>query len=249
MDKPINNKIGRDILGEKLVELGKQNDSIVVLDAGVSGSTKTNYFAHEFPDRFYNVGICEQNMITTAAGLASFNKIPFICAYAIFGIGRAWEQIRNTLSRCDFNVKIIVTHAGITAGRDGSSHQSLEDISIMRPIPNFILISPSDTQQIKWSIDSCIEHSGPMCIRIGRGSYPTIYKSDKIFKIGKGVIIRDGYDATIIASGTMVLLSIKASEILSKKGFNVSIIDMHTIKPLDINIIIEYAKTYIPHFI
>lgn len=233
----------RDAYGEALKELGKQNKDVVVLDADLSGSTKTGVFAKEFPERFINVGIAEQNLIGTAAGLATTGKIPFASSFAMFAAGRAFEIIRNSVAYPKLNVKIAATHAGLTVGEDGASHQALEDISIMRTIPNMVVINPADGVETKAAIMKAAEYKGPMYIRLGRSKVPVIFdEANYKFEIGKGIKLKDGSDVTIIATGIMVALALEAAEALKKEGLEARVINIHTIKPIDKDIIIEAAR-------
>ncbi|WP_143474414.1 transketolase family protein [Proteiniborus sp. DW1] len=233
----------RDAYGEALKELGKLNKDVVVLDADLSGSTKTAVFAKEFPERFINVGIAEQNLIATAAGLATTGKIPFASSFAMFAAGRAFEIIRNSVAYPKLNVKIAATHAGLTVGEDGASHQALEDISIMRTIPNMVVLNPADGVETKAAIMKAAEHKGPVYIRLGRSKVPVIFDEENYkFEIGKGIKVRDGSDVTIIATGIMVSLALEAAEALKKEGIEARIINIHTIKPIDKDIIIEAAR-------
>jgi len=196
-------KMAREAYGECLVELGKNDQRIVVLDGDLSASTKTAKFAQAYPDRFFNVGIAEQNMVGVAAGLAASGKIPFVSTFSIFASGRAWEQIRNTVSVCGFNVKIVVTHGGISVGPDGVSHQSLEDIAIMRVIPGMTVIVPCDAPETVAAVKAAVEYQGPVFIRLGRPKVPTIWTGDR-FKIGKAQLVTKGSDVTIVSCGIMV---------------------------------------------
>jgi len=233
----------RDAYGEALKELGKINKDVVVLDADLSGSTKTAVFAKEFPERFINVGIAEQNLIGTAAGLATTGKIPFASSFAMFAAGRAFEIIRNSVAYPKLNVKIAATHAGLTVGEDGASHQALEDISIMRTIPNMVVINPADAVETKAAIMKVAEYVGPVYIRLGRSKVPVIFdESNYKFEIGKGIKVKDGSDVTIIATGIMVALALEAAETLKKEGIEARVINIHTIKPIDKDIIIEAAR-------
>lgn len=233
----------RDAYGEALKELGKINKDIVVLDADLSGSTKTGVFAKEFPERFINVGIAEQNLIGTAAGLATTGKIPFASSFAMFAAGRAFEIIRNSVAYPKLNVKIAATHAGLTVGEDGASHQALEDISIMRTIPNMVVLNPADGVETKAAIKKAAEYKGPVYIRLGRSKVPVIFDEESYeFEIGKGIKLREGTDVTIIATGIMVSLAMEAAEILKKEGLEARVINMHTIKPIDKDIILEAAR-------
>jgi transketolase len=231
----------RDVYGQTLVELGKKNPDIVVLDADLSGSTRTKLFAKEFPNRFFNFGVAEQNMAATAAGLASCGKIVFISTFAMFATGRAWDQIRNTVCYNNFNIKIVASHAGISVGPDGSSHQAVEDIAIMRAIPNITIIVPCDGPETKDAVIAASNTPGPFYIRLGRSKVPTI-ENKKSFKIGKGCILQDGEDVSIIACGMMVKFAQEAAEHLKKEGISARLINIHTIKPLDNEIIIQAAK-------
>jgi transketolase len=222
----------RDIYGKTLVELGKQNKDIVVLDADLSGSTRTSFFAKEFPERFFNFGVAEQNMMATAAGLASCGKTVFVSTFAMFATGRAWDQVRNTVCYNNFNVKIVATHAGITVGEDGSSHQALEDIALMRIIPNMKIIVPCDGPQTRDAVITAIKTPGPFYIRLGRAKFPTV-EAKKEFEFGKAQVLKQGSDVTLIACGLMVCSALEASEILAKEGIDAGVINLHTLKPFD----------------
>lgn len=232
----------RESYGKALKELGKENESVVVLDADLSTATKTNIFAKEFPSRFINFGIAEQDMISTAAGLAASNKIPYASTFAVFAAGRAYDQIRNSICYPKLNVKICATHSGITVGEDGATHQMIEDISMMRTLPNMTVISVSDDVQTKWAAREISKIEGPVYLRLSRMATPIIYSEDQKFEIGKAIQIGEGTDASIIATGDVVCEALKAKEILEEKGLNVRVIDMHTIKPIDEEIIIKCAK-------
>lgn len=232
----------RDVYGKTLVELGRKYSDIVVVDADLSVSTKTCLFAKEFPDRFFNVGVAEQNLIGFSAGLASCGKTVFASSFAIFATGRAWEQIRNTVCASNLNVKIVCTHAGITVGEDGLSHHSTEDIALMSVIPGITVIVPCDGPQTKQAIISAYHHKGPVYIRLNRPKFPVVTKETDPFTIGKAILMHDGKDATIIACGLMVSKGLEAIEVLEKKGISARLINMHTIKPLDKEIIIQSAK-------
>ncbi len=232
----------RQSYGEALVELGKENEKIIVLDADLSSATKTNLFAKEFPNRFFDIGISEQDMIGTAAGFATCGKIPYASTFAVFAAGRAYDQIRNGVCYPNLNVKICATHAGITVGEDGASHQMLEDIGMMRAIPNMTVISPSDDIQTKWVIKEISKIDGPVYVRLSRAATPIIYESDEKFEIGKAVQIGKGNDATIFATGDTVAEAIKAKELLEKQGKFVRVVDIHTIKPIDKDMIVKCAK-------
>jgi transketolase len=232
----------RDIYGKTLAELGKANNNIVVLDADLSGSTKTSVFAKAFPERFFNFGVAEQNMMATAAGLASCGKTVFASTFAMFATGRAWEQIRNSLAYNNFDVKVVATHAGVTVGPDGASHQALEDIALMRAIPNMKIIVPCDGPQTKDAILAAFSSKGPVYVRIARCNVPTVEDKGE-FKFGQAQVLRQGEDAAIIACGIMVNEALIAAEILAKKGIQAKVINMHTIRPLDTRAIIEAATS------
>lgn len=239
----INRKIAtRASYGEALAELGGKNENVVVLDADLSGATKTSVFAKKFPDRFFDVGIAEQDLMGTATGMATFGKIPYVSTFAVFAAGRAYDQVRNTVAHTNSNVKICATHAGITVGEDGATHQMLEDIGMMKAIPNMTVICPSDDTQTKWIIKEISKIDGPVYVRLSRLATPVIYEEDNQFEIGKGVQIGNGTDATIIAAGVTVAEALKAQEILKGKGIDVRVVDMHTIKPIDKELIIKCAK-------
>jgi len=231
----------RDIYGKTLVELGKENKDLVVLDADLSGSTRTGLFAKEFPDRFFNIGVAEQNMMAVAAGLASCGKTVFVSTFAIFATGRAWEQVRNSVAYNKFNIKIVATHAGLTVGPDGSSHQALEDIALMRVIPNMNIIVPCDGPQTREAIIASINESGPFYIRLGRAKFVTIENKGE-FKFGKAQVLTEGSDAAIIACGGLVNEALIAAENLLKKGVKCRVINVHTIKPLDKEAVLDAAR-------
>ncbi|SHF64020.1 transketolase [Caldanaerobius fijiensis DSM 17918] len=238
------NKIAtRESYGKALAEIGEHNIDIVVLDADLSKSTKTADFAKKFPERFFNVGISEQDLMGTAAGLATCGKIPFASSFAIFATGRAFEQIRNSIAYPKLNVKIAATHAGITVGEDGATHQSVEDIAIMRAIPGMVVINPADDVEARAAVKAAAEYKGPVYIRLGRLSVPVIYEEDNYrFEIGKGIVLKEGKDVTIIATGIMVAAALEAYEILKGKGIEAKVIDIHTIKPIDEELIIKAAR-------
>ena len=237
-----NKKATRQSYGEALAELGEEKENIVVLDADLSSATKTNIFAKKFPERFFDMGIAEQDMVSTAAGMSTMGRVPFLSTFAVFAAGRAYDQIRNSVCYPKLNVKICATHAGITVGEDGATHQMLEDISIMRTLPNMIVISPSDDMQTKWAIKEAAKIKGPVYVRLSRLATPEIYNSQSEFEFGKGVQFGDGTDGTVIATGVTVAEALKAKEELENKGINIRIIDIHTIKPIDKDIIIKAAK-------
>ncbi len=241
MDENIK-KATRQSYGEALLELGKENENIVVFDADLSTATKTNLFAKEFTNRFFDMGIAEQNMISTAAGMATCGKIPYASTFAVFAAGRAYDQIRNSVCYPKLNVKICATHAGITVGEDGATHQMIEDISLMRTLPNMTVISTSDDLQTKWAVKEISKINGPVYLRLSRLATPIIYDENQKFEIGKAVQIGEGTDATIFATGVTVSEAIKAQGILKEKGINVRVIDVHTIKPIDKEMIVKCAK-------
>ncbi|MGI5998157.1 MAG: transketolase family protein [Lutispora sp.] len=232
----------REAYGAALAELGEKYKDVVVLDADLSKSTKTNDFKKKYPERFFNMGISEQDLLGTAAGFATCGKIPFASTFAMFATGRAFEQIRNSIAYPKLNVKIAATHAGITLGEDGASHQAIEDVAIMRAVPNMTIINPADALSTRKAIEAAILHNGPMYIRLGRLGVPEVYKNDIDFEIGKGIILEEGKDVTIIAAGFMVYIALEASAMLNEEGISAEVIDMHTIKPIDKELIINSAK-------
>lgn len=232
----------RESYGKKLVELGKENKDIVVLDADLATATKTELFKKEFPNRFFDMGIAEQDMLSTAAGMATCGKIPFASTFAVFAAGRAYDQIRNSICYPKLNVKICATHSGISVGEDGATHQMLEDIGLMRGLPNMTVLSVSDDIETKWAVEEILKIDGPVYLRLGRLASPIIYEENQKFEIGKGIQIGDGCDATVIATGLMVSEAIKAKEELEKNGIDIRVVDMHTIKPIDRELIVKCAK-------
>ena len=237
-----NKKATRESYGEALLELGKENENVVVFDADLSAATKTKLFAKEFPNRFFNMGIAEQNMVTTAAGMSTCDKIPYASTFAVFAAGRAYDQIRNSICYPNLNVKICATHAGVTVGEDGATHQMIEDISMMRTLPNMTVISTSDDIQTKWAVKEISKVKGPVYLRLSRLATPIIYDENQKFELGKAIQIGEGADATIFATGVTVSEAIKAQENLKEKGINVRVVDVHTIKPIDKDMIIKCAK-------
>jgi len=231
----------RDAYGKTLVELGKLHKDIVVLDADLSSSTRTVLFAKEFPERFFNIGVAEQNMMAISAGLASCAKTVFVSTFAIFATGRAWDQVRNTVCYSNSNVKIVATHAGLTVGPDGATHQALEDIVLMRAISNMNIIVPCDAPETREALMAAYEKKEPFYIRLGRPKVPTI-ENKKPFHFGKAYNLREGNDAAIIACGIMVNEALLAAGELLQKGISVRVINMHTIKPLDAETVIKAAK-------
>jgi transketolase len=230
----------REAYGKALVELGKENNKVVVLDADLSKSTKTCDFAKEFPDRHFNMGIAEANMMATAAGLSTCDKIPFASTFAMFAAGRAFEQIRNSIGYPKLNVKVAATHAGLTVGEDGASHQAIEDLSLMRSIPGMTVLCPCDDVETFHAIKAAAEYVGPVYIRLGRMAVPTL-NDEKTYKfeIGKAVTLKEGKDITIFATGMMVNEAMKAAEALATDGILAEVINIHTIKPIDTKAIVE----------
>lgn len=235
-------KATRDSYGDALLELGKKYDNLVVLDADLAGATKTVGFKSSYPERFFDMGIAEQDMMGTAAGLAIGGKVPFASTFAVFATGRAYDQVRNSIAYPNLNVKIAATHAGITVGEDGATHQALEDISLMRSMPNMMVLSPSDDVQAHFLIEEAIKHDGPVYIRLARPATDDIYSMNSKFEFGKGIQHGNGTDASIFATGVTVSEAIKAQKELEKEGINVRVIDIHTIKPIDKEIIVKSAK-------
>lgn len=235
-------KATREAYGVTLAELGKTNDKIVALDADLSKSTKSADFQKEFPERFFNAGIAEQNMIGMAAGLASMGLIPFASTFAMFATGRAFEQVRNSVAYPKANVKIVGSHSGLTVGEDGATHQALEDIALMRSIPNMVVIVPSDATETAAAIKAAAEYYGPVYIRTGRMAVEDVHPNGIDFKIGKGETLVDGKDVAIIATGIGVKIALEAAEELKKENINARVINISTIKPLDEELIIKAAK-------
>ena len=235
-------KATRQSYGEALAELGRKNENVVVLDADLAGATKTNMFAKEFPNRFFDIGIAEADMIGTAAGLSTCGKIPYASTFAVFAAGRSYDQIRNSICYPKLNVKICATHSGITVGEDGATHQMIEDLSLMRTLPNMTVLSVSDDTQTKWAVEEISKIEGPVYLRLARLSTPSIYEENQKFEIGKAVQIGEGTDATVFATGVTVAEAIKAQEELKEQGINIRVVDIHTIKPIDKNMIIKCAK-------
>ncbi len=232
----------RAVYGQTLLELGKTNRNIVVLDADLSCSTQTQTFAKEFPERFFNIGIAEQDAMTTAAGLSTVGKIPFVSTFAIFASGRAWEQIRNAICYPRFNVKVVATHGGITVGEDGASHQALEDIALMRAIPNMMVIVPADAIQTKQVIEFAATYTGPMYIRISRASLPDVYSDDYTFNPFKAIVVKEGTDVSLFTNGETLIETIECAKILESKGISVEIIDIPVVKPLDSETLVKSAS-------
>ncbi|HIS62718.1 MAG TPA: transketolase family protein [Candidatus Scybalomonas excrementigallinarum] len=233
----------RESYGNALVELGKKYDNVVVLDADLAGATKTGIFQKEFPERHIDCGIAEGNMVGIGAGLAASGKVPFVSSFAMFAAGRAFEQIRNSVGYPHLNVKIGATHAGISVGEDGATHQCNEDIALMRTIPGMVVLNPSDDIEAKAAVEAAYLHDGPVYLRFGRLAAPVINtNADYKFEIGKGIVLREGKDLTIVATGLMVSESLAAAEMLAKDGIEAKVLNIHTIKPLDEELIISSAK-------
>jgi transketolase len=233
----------REAYGKTLAKLALEKDNIVVLDADLSKSTKTADFKKVAPERFFNMGIAEGNMMAVAAGISTCDKIVFASTFAIFATGRAFEQVRNSICYPKLNVKVCATHAGITVGEDGASHQSVEDISLMRSIPNMTVISPSDAVETEAAIRAVAEMKGPCYVRLGRLAVPVINDNPEYnFEIGKGVTVREGKDATIVATGIMVDAALEAYNLLVEKGIKVRVVNIHTIKPIDTDILVNAAR-------
>ncbi len=227
-------KLTREALADSLVRLGKINKNIVVMDADLSKSTLTNKFAKEYPDRFFDMGIAEQDLIATAAGLALTGKIPFCATYGVFLPGRCWDQIRVSLCSPNLNVKLIAAHGGVSVGADGATHQALEDIAMLRAIPNIVLLMPADAIEMSKAADAVIKHVGPVCIRMGREKVPVITKPEDRFEIGVANVLLEGTDVTLIGQGSLILFEcLIAAEELKKKGISARVVNMHTSKPID----------------
>jgi len=231
----------REAYGNALAEFGEKYD-FVVLDADLAGATKTGTFKKKFPERFFDCGIAEGNMMTVAAGIATTGKIPFASTFAMFAAGRAFEQIRNSIGYPHLNVKIGATHAGVTVGEDGATHQCLEDLALMRTIPGMTVINPADATEARLAVEAAIKHEGPVYLRFGRLAVPVLFDENYKFEIGKGVLLADGGDVTLIATGVMVDMALKAKDILAAEGISARVINIHTIKPLDEEMVIKAAK-------
>ena len=239
----VKNIATRESYGNALVELGKEHEDLVVLDADLAAATKTGIFKKEFPDRHIDCGIAECNMMGIAAGLSLTGKVPFASSFAMFAAGRAFEQVRNTIGYPKLNVKIGATHAGISVGEDGATHQCNEDIALMRTIPNMVIINPSDDIEARAAVKAAYEHVGPVYLRFGRLAVPVMNdRPDYKFEIGKGVTVREGKDITIVATGLEVGFALQAAENLAKDGIDARVINIHTIKPIDKDILVKAAK-------
>ena len=243
VNKTVQKKATREAYGEALAEFGAQYPDLIVLDADLANATKTNSFQKVFPDRHIDCGIAECNMMGIAAGLSTVGKIPFASTFAMFASGRAYEQVRNSIGYPHLNVKIGATHAGITVGEDGASHQCLEDMALMRAIPGMVVINPSDAVEARAAVQAAIEYVGPVYLRFGRAAVPIINdREDYHFEIGKGELLREGSDVTIVATGICVSSALEAAEKLAADGISAEVINIHTIKPLDTELIVKSAK-------
>ena len=231
----------RAAYGKALVELGAQNDKVVVLDADLAGSTMTKHFRDAYPDRFFDIGIAEANMMDIGAGLSTMGLIPFCSTFAMFGTGRAYEQIRNSIAYPKFNVKICCSHAGVSVGEDGASHQSIEDIGLMRLIPGMTVVVPADANETRKAVFALAKMQGPAYMRLARLATP-VFEEDYPFEIGKANVLREGKDATVFACGMMVSESLEAAKMLAADGIEVTVINVHTIKPIDAECVKKYAE-------
>ena len=232
----------RDAYGEVLLELGRERKNVVVLDADLSGSTKTGKFAKEFPERFFNLGVSEQDLIGTAGGLSLTGKLPFASTFAVFETGRAWEQIRQTICYSKLNVKLVATHSGITVGEDGASHQAIEDVTLMRVLPNMTVIVPADAHETRQVIRTIADYFGPVYVRLGRAKVPAVMPDDYRFQIGKAHAFHIGKDANIVAMGIMVAVALESAKILRDEGIDTGVINMSTVKPLDADTLLRASK-------
>lgn len=235
-------KATRESYGETLLELGEQNNNVVVLDADLSAATKTNLFAQKYPERFFDMGIAEANMIGTAAGLATCGKIAYASTFAAFAAGRAYDQIRCSVAYPKLNVKICATHSGITVGEDGATHQMIEDLSMMRTMPNMLVMCTSDDLQTRWAVQEISKYEGPVYLRLARVKTRKIYDENQKFELGKAIQIGEGTDATVFATGVTVEQALLAKDELEKQGINIRVVDIHTIKPIDEKMIIKCAQ-------
>ena len=231
----------REAYGKALGELGEKNDKVVVLDADLAGATMTKYFKAAYPDRFYDMGIAEANMVDTAAGLSTMGLIPFCSTFAMFGAGRAYEQVRNSIAYPKFNVKLCMSHAGVSVGEDGGSHQAIEDIALMRVIPGMTVIVPADANEARKAVFALADFQGPAYLRLARLASP-VFEDDQPFEIGKANVLRDGTDVAIFACGLMVNESLEAAKLLAADGIDAAVINIHTIKPIDRECVIHYAQ-------
>jgi len=242
MEKNVQKKSTRDAYGETLVELGRREPRIVVVDADLPSSTRTAWFAKEFPERFFNVGVAEQNLYAVAAGLATCGKISFASTFAVFATERALNQIRQSIAYTELNVKIVTSHSGFTASGDGGSHQTLIDISLMRSLPNMTVIVPADSVQTKQAVVAAAAYHGPVYIRLGKTEVPFVFQQDSPFLIGKAITLREGEDVTVFATGIMLARALEAAERASRAGIRVQIVNIHTIKPIDRAAVVGAAR-------
>lgn len=236
------NSATREAYGAALADLGKMNDRVVALDADLAGSTKSAIFGKSHPERFFDMGISEADMVGTAAGLATCGKIPFASSFSVFATGRAFEQIRNSVCNANLNVKIVGSHAGPSCGEDGSSHQAVEDIAIMRSLPHMMVVVPADDVEAYAATIALAEHDGPAYLRVARLASPTVHKDDYEFVLEKGDLLREGNDVTIVACGMMVPRALGAAEMLAAEGIDAQVVNMHTIKPLDVDLLCACAR-------
>lgn len=234
----------RDVYGEVLIELGKAYPNLVVLDADVSKSTKTIGFSKAFPERFFDVGIAEANLMGISAGIASTGKIVFTSTFSVFASGKAYDQIRQSIAYPNRNVKIVTTHCGLTAGEDGAMHQAFEDIALMRSIPNMRVIAPCDGIETRSVLKKIVDLPGPFYVRLARPATPVIFDESYEFKLGKGIVIREGKDGIIVACGIMTAISLEASNLLLKEGIDIGVVNMSSIKPIDVELIQRMSKKY-----
>jgi len=232
----------REAYGEALLALGKERDDVIVLDADLSGSTKTKAFSKAHPDRFFNMGVAEANMMGTAAGLAAMGKTVFASSFAMFAAGKAWEQIRQAICVPHLNVKVCATHAGLTVGEDGKSHQMLEDVTLMRVLPGMTVIVPADAIEAAAAVRALVDFDGPAYVRLSRAATPVVLPDDYTFEVGKGVVLREGTDIALIACGVEVPAALEAADLLAAQGINARVIDMATIKPIDEDLIVTAAR-------
>jgi len=232
----------RDAYGKALVELGKSLENVVVLDADLSKSTKTILFAEAFPDRFFNLGVAEADMMGTAAGLAASGYIPFASTFGVFATGRAFDQVRNSIAYTRLNVKIAATHTGLTVGEDGASHQALEDIALMRVLPHMTVVVPADGNQTRQAVEAVARFQGPVYLRLGRPKVPQVIPVDMPFELGRGQVLREGNDLTYVTTGMMTGLALEAAAALHTRGIGASVVNMHTIKPLDEALLVQLAR-------
>lgn len=232
----------REAYGRALLKLGESNPDIVVLDADLSRSTMTVLFAQAWPERFFDMGIAEQNMVGTAAGLAASGKIPFVSTFAVFGAGRVYDQLRMCVAYPRLNVKVAVSHAGLTVGEDGASHHAIEDVALLRCLPGFTIIVPADEAQTAWAVEAAVAHFGPVYLRLGRPKVPKVYAAGSQFVLGRAQVARPGRDATIVANGTMLFAALEAAEICEAQGLDVRVLDLHTVKPIDREAIVAAAR-------